>query len=244
MRRFEAHCVVLGHVDYGDSDRVVTLFAEGEGRLGAFAVAARKSTKRFGGALEPFTLINASLLEGRGELLRFERAEVREPFLGIRSDLGAIARASLACEWVKTLCREREAHPELFGALVDLLFRLSRGTGTPEDLLAFELSALDAGGFRPALDACVECGAPPGEGDVLSPERGGRLCRDCRRTALQCAPLPREVGDALLDLQAGRRAPLATSVRAEARALLERFATFHAGHPFRAAEVMRSLGVE
>src|SRR6185437_15228171 len=129
MERVSLKCVVLGSVDTGEADRVVSLFSEERGRISAFAAHARKSVRRFGGALEPFTLVTAALVERRGDLYRFERAEILEPFTAIRDDLNDISRASYACELVREVCREREPHPELFGELVDLLFRFSTRNG-------------------------------------------------------------------------------------------------------------------
>ncbi|HVI73863.1 MAG TPA: DNA repair protein RecO, partial [Anaeromyxobacteraceae bacterium] len=49
--------VVLRTVDYGESDRVVSLLTAERGKVSAFARKARVSRRRFGGALEPFTLL-------------------------------------------------------------------------------------------------------------------------------------------------------------------------------------------
>ena len=66
MERFWERALVLSHLDYGDADRLVTLFTAARGKLTAFAAGARKSRRRFAGALEPFTLIQAKLVERRG----------------------------------------------------------------------------------------------------------------------------------------------------------------------------------
>ena len=42
MERFSDEALVLSSVDYGDADRVVTLFTRGHGRLPVFAAGARK----------------------------------------------------------------------------------------------------------------------------------------------------------------------------------------------------------
>ena len=58
--------IVLRTVDYGESDRVVTLLTAERGKLAAFARGARASRRRFGGALEPFTLLAVEARERRG----------------------------------------------------------------------------------------------------------------------------------------------------------------------------------
>ena len=244
MDRLALKCVVLGTVDCGEADRVVALFSEDRGRLGAFAAHARKSVRRFGGALEPFTLVNAFVVERRGELFRLERTEILESFAGIRADLADIARASHACELCREVCREREPHPELFGELVDLLFRLSRRTAAPEDLLVFELRALVYAGLRPALDACAGCGASPAAADRFDPDAGGLVCERCAERVPGARPISLDASQALLALQHGERTPTASWVRREARSHLERFVAHHLGKPLRSAQFMRELGLD
>ena len=48
--RITTPAIVLRTVDYGEADRVVTLFTREHGKLSALARGARKSVKRFGAA--------------------------------------------------------------------------------------------------------------------------------------------------------------------------------------------------
>ncbi len=102
MERFEETAVVLSTLDYADADRLVTLFTRSHGKLTAFAVGARKSKRRFAGALQPFTLLRAQLVERRGDTFRLDAADIQETFHRIREDLPRIARALYCLE----LCRE------------------------------------------------------------------------------------------------------------------------------------------
>ena len=52
---------VLSTLDYGDSDRIVSLFSLEHGRIKGFARGARNSRKRFGAALESFARIEAQI---------------------------------------------------------------------------------------------------------------------------------------------------------------------------------------
>ncbi|HEX5101745.1 MAG TPA: recombination protein O N-terminal domain-containing protein, partial [Polyangiaceae bacterium] len=57
------HALLLKRVEYGEADLVLTLFTERFGRISALARAARKSTRRFGGALEPMHTLEVALEE-------------------------------------------------------------------------------------------------------------------------------------------------------------------------------------
>ena len=82
---------MLRSVDYGERDRVVTLLSRDRGKLSAFARGARASRRRFGGVLEPFTLVSAELSERGGDLWGLEDASAERAFGGIRGDLLRIA---------------------------------------------------------------------------------------------------------------------------------------------------------
>lgn len=242
--------VVLRTVDHGESDRVVTLLARGHGKLAAFARAARASKKRFGGALEPFTLVKAEL-SGRGggdRLLRLDSVAPERAFHAIRGDLARIACAAYATELARELTRDHEPHDELFDLLVDYLSRLDAAPARPAMLRAFELAALSAAGFQPRLDACARCGEPLGEGVVtFALADGGPLCDRC---APQAGPgrLPLSAAGlaALRRLQAGGLAagegPLEGAAGRESREALERFLTHTVGHRLQARRFLDEVG--
>jgi DNA repair protein RecO (recombination protein O) len=221
--------VVLRTVDYGESDRVVTLLTAERGKLAAFARGARASRRRFGGALEPFGLVRAEARERRGaDLVWLESVSVERAHGGIRGELGRIACAGYACELSRELVRDHEPHPELLALLVAYLGRLDAGPARQAALRAFELGALEAAGLMPRLDACARCGgaldaagaalvareaaATPSESPAparalrhaFDPAHGGTLCLGCGPSANPAAPRlgPATVA-AALRLQAG-----------------------------------------
>lgn len=242
--------VVLRTVDHGESDRVVTLLARGHGKLAAFARAARASRKRFGGALEPFTLVHAEL-SGRGgaeRLMRLDSVAPERAFHAIRGDLARIACAAYATEVARELTRDHEPHDDLFDLLVAYLGLLDEGPARPAALRAYELAALAAAGFQPRLDACARCGAPlPPDGAPFAPADGGPLCEGCAPQAGPGAfPLSAAGLEALRRLQAGGlaagAAPLSPGAGREAREVLDRFLAHVIGHRLQARRFLDEVG--
>jgi len=236
VSQVKLHAVVLRTTDYGESDRVVSLFSEERGKVSAFARRARVSRRRFGGALEPFTLVAAELRERPGaELWTLEQLAVRQAFGGIRAELSRIACAGYACDLARALVRDHEPHPDLFALLVDCLGRLDAAPASPALLRAFELAALRAAGLLPRLEACARCGGPlPAPPALLSfgLDEGGLLCAGCgplAPRALRCAP---ETAEALRRLALAGLAgagPLPPAVGVEARDLLGAFLEYQLG---------------
>ncbi|MBI3185083.1 MAG: DNA repair protein RecO [Myxococcales bacterium] len=243
MERFRERALVLSTLDYGDADRLATLFTAGRGKLTAFAAGARKSKRRFAGALEPFTLLQVQLVERRGETYRLDAAEVEATFPAVRADLPRIARALYSLELCRELLREREPHLELFELLLAYLEALEGGAG-PTSLVGFELSALARAGLMPRFSPCAVCGGPTGERPRFDPDHGGVVCEGCAWASPQSVPMsPTEV-EALRALQAGARTPLPRELRHRARALLNLFIAHHLGRKLKSVDFLSQVGFD
>jgi len=57
LAEIETEALVLRKVEYGDADLILSLYTESRGRISAIARSARKSRKRFTGALDPGSLV-------------------------------------------------------------------------------------------------------------------------------------------------------------------------------------------
>ena len=64
-RSFRAEAVVLRHADWGEADRILTLYTREQGKVRAVAKGARKMRSRKAGHLEPFTHITLQLARAR-----------------------------------------------------------------------------------------------------------------------------------------------------------------------------------
>jgi len=245
MERFSERAVVLSTLDYGDADRMVTLFTAGRGKLTAFAAGARKSKRRFAGALEPCTLVRAQLVERRGTTYRLDSVDVERSHAGLRSELALIARALYCAELCRELVRDDQPHPELFERLVGYLAELEGGAAGPTSLLAFELDALAMVGLMPRLDACAACGGPLADGARFDPESGGAVCALCAAArAPASAAAPRPVLDGLARIQRGEKVPLGAEARQRARELLNLFISHHLGRRLRSVDFMAQVGTD
>jgi DNA repair protein RecO (recombination protein O) len=241
--RWEDEALVLSTLDYGEADRLVTLLTRSRGKLTAFAAGARKSRRRFAGALEPGTLLRARLVERHGSTVRLDAVEVVQAFPRIREELPRIARALYALQLCRELLRDHEPAPELLSLAVDWLGRLDAGEAGPTSVLAFELQALALAGLMPRFDACALCGRPPGEAPRFDVDHGGAVCAACspRATGPRIDPA---VLEGLAAIQSGARQPLPPALRAEARGLLARFIEAQLGRRLKSVDFLRSVGVD
>ena len=158
FRSFRAPSVVLRHKDWGEADRLLTLYTREQGKVRALAKGARKVTSRKAGHLQPFTYVMLQLAKGR-DLLIVTQAETINAFLAIGEDLVKTGYASYVIELLDRFTYEEEGgHPSLFKLLVETLDRLEKESDAWVAVRYYEMRLLDYTGFRPQLFECANCG--------------------------------------------------------------------------------------
>jgi DNA repair protein RecO (recombination protein O) len=197
--RFETGALLLRTVAYGESDLIVTLLTEQVGKVGVAVRGGRKSSKRVGGALEPFHGI-AVTLEDRGrELVTLSEARIVQLRARLASSLEAMDAAGTALRWARHLFPARTPEPEGYAAVVALLDRLDAGGDARAALAAAGLKLLAAVGYGLDFERCVKCGkaCPSARPAKVDPSRGGLVCRACGGAALTLDAEARRVARAL-----------------------------------------------
>lgn len=173
--------MVLRTTPLRESDLLVVLFTDRLGRVSAVARGARKSKRRFAGALSLLVLGRYQLgRRPRGELWGLDAAELVREWTQLAADVVAVAHASYVAELVGALLPAEVPEPHALDLIVALWDALAAHGPSPGALRAVELALLDLAGHRPALDHCAACGSPAvDELAVFDPGRGGAICRSC-----------------------------------------------------------------
>ncbi len=180
IRAYRTEAIVLSRTDYGEADRILTLFTPDHGKVRAIARGARRLTSRTGSHIELFHHIQVVLAEGRN-LEVLTQAEAVSSRHRIRDNLLLATYAYHMVELVDRLTVEGQGSQPLFALLRDGLIVLENCADPTLLTRYFELRVLDLLGYRPELFACASCGAPlEPEGNAYEPAEGGVLCPDCR----------------------------------------------------------------
>jgi DNA repair protein RecO (recombination protein O) len=154
----ESEAIVLRTYPLREADLLVTLFTRVEGKVRGVARSAKKSKRRFGGALEPMTYVRAFYdVRERQELVRLDSCEVLEsPMAGEVTYARAVALAHVA-ELVDELLPDREANDAIFRLTLSVLRALT-GTEVWMPVTYFELWLTRLVGLLPELTECMACG--------------------------------------------------------------------------------------
>ncbi len=176
----KTEAIIISHMNLGEADKLVTFFSLDRGRLKGAARNARKSFKRFGAALEPFTHCRLHLYEREHqELVRIESADIITQHFALAGDLGRAAAGSVILELVREMAPEAERNERVFLLLAHTLNLLEEG-GDPLFLLRiFEVRLLSLLGYQPKLDRCLSCGRDADREMIFYGPKGGVLCPDC-----------------------------------------------------------------
>ncbi len=230
---------------FKDADRIVELLTPGHGRISAYARNARRSVRRFGGALDIGNRVDASLRPSRSGLWGLNEATLEDGRVQAHGDLDRLAMLAYAAEVCGRLAREGHPEPRLFG-LLDMACTLLDAMSHPPSIqfrLGLEAKALTFAGITPVLDACASCGEPPATPMVIVAHSGGAHHAGCIPGGGPPVSL-----EWLTGAELARRSPLKDSLDSPAPdgptwALAEGIEA-HISSALRSRKVLSSLGPE
>ena len=232
FRSVRVHAIVLRHADWGEADRLVTLFTREQGKLRAVAKGARKVTSRKAGHLEPFTHVKLQLARGRS-LFIVTQADTIDAYLPLRETLEMTGTASYVVELLDRFVYEDEgANPTLFRLLADTLKRLSTGEDPWLAVRYYEMRLLDFLGFRPQLFECANCGREiQAEDQFFSFSLGGVICPRCGNGLPNLANITLDALKYIRHFQRSsyaeaKRARPSSAVQAEVETLMQGYFTY------------------
>ena len=102
--------LVLREVRYKESDKILTVLTQHEGKVTVRARGALRKGSRITAATQLLTYSDMTIFENRGRRTLNEASTVEE-FLGLRADLGAFALGSYFAELLETVSAEEYPDP-------------------------------------------------------------------------------------------------------------------------------------
>ena len=180
VKLYRDEAVVLRTHDLGEADRIVTMLSRAHGRIRGVAKGVRRTKSRFGGRLEPFSMVDVQLYEGR-TLDVITEVTTLNPFgLTIGRDYDSFTAACAMVEIAERLTAEEgEPDEDQYLLLIGALNSLAGHAHDPAATLdSYALRALALSGWALAIWNCAKCGAP-GPHSAFHVQSGGMVCEDC-----------------------------------------------------------------
>ena len=154
----QSEAIVLRTYPLREADLLVTLFTRSEGKVKGVARAAKKSRRRFGGALEPLTQVRAYWEDReRQELARLDACDILDSPLTGELDYARVIALEHVAEMLDELLPDREANDAIF-RLASSVLRQLQASSIWLPLTYFQLWLVRLVGFLPEMTTCSNCG--------------------------------------------------------------------------------------
>lgn len=176
---YKTRGIIIKRRNFGEADRVLTIFTKNRGKISAIAKGVRKTLSKLGGHLELFYVVNLMLSEGRNFDI-VTGAEIIESFPNIRNNLKLTEQSYYIAELTDKLINDNSEASEIY----DLLYKTLKSVNNKNNPLAlryFELWLLKELGHKPETDFCAKCRKDLDARELFwNSGLGGVICKNCK----------------------------------------------------------------
>lgn len=242
---YNAPVLIIKSSDFGEADKLVTVFSETYGKLRAVARGIKKPKSSLRSCVQPFCYSQLHFYRGR-DLELITQGKLLDFFGNSREDLERTLYSIYLMEVLDKSLLDRMPVPGLFRLTLHTLQSINNQGLNPLFIRRFELNLAVHLGYRPILNQCVSCGQREGLAGFNLAE-GGMICRDCAQASR--ADLITMSGEGLAILRQLERAndSVLARLRVSASALsqleyfLEQYLQYHLERKFNLRETIRYL---
>ena len=177
MKNLKIEGVILRTVDFGDANRVVTIYTRDFGKIEVNAYGCRRAKNPLSGALQMFNLISAEINRGT-KVDTIKEADIIKFYPNLTADVEKIAYASLFFEIVNRMTLPKS--PE--GGVYDLILKTLPAFDERNARIAALIGIcqfMEFSGFQLNFFHCVHCGAEISTDAAFSLAEGGAVCMNC-----------------------------------------------------------------
>ncbi len=176
---YNVEAIVVRTMDYGEGNKILTLFTKEYGRQSVMARGAKKFKSRLTAVSQLFTHGQFAYFRSGG-MGTLNHGEIIAAHHRLRENLEMSAYSAYISELVFRLTEEDQAGDAyLFEQLRAAFDAIEEQKDIRIIVHLFEMKILMLSGYTPELGQCVSCGRP--EGDFsFSAKLGGVLCARCR----------------------------------------------------------------
>lgn len=148
MKSTSINCVILGHRDFTENDKLIFLYTEEFGKIKVIAKGARKITSKFTGHLETLNFAVAEIYFGPKNIILKEIITIKN-FKKIRENLERLSAAIEIAEITNQILYENQKIDNLIELLTTTLQQLSTSNKPSLTSQAYMIKIFDRSGLIP-----------------------------------------------------------------------------------------------
>lgn len=184
MGLIETEGLILKNYGLSEADKIVVLLTQNQGLVRGVAKGAKRPKSKFGGALEPFSIVQIEYFQKeQSELVSIRRIELLKSFFGAASEPRFLQKFAYLAELLSEFAPPHDPNERLYRMAKVCL---ETATEHPESLeniaLYFELWILRLGGYLPNWNRCDECRRELETNEETSLQINFHLlCKNCQK---------------------------------------------------------------
>ncbi len=169
--------IIIRTTNYGETNKIVTLYTREWGKVGVMARGAKKPNSRLAAVTQLFTY-GYFLVQKSSGLGGLQQGEIISSMRSIREDIFLTAYASYIVDLTDKSIDDRKPNPFLFELVYQTLNLINEGYDAEIIVNIFEMKMLNTLGLYPVLNQCSICGHTEGHFS-FSIREGGLICHRC-----------------------------------------------------------------
>lgn len=170
--------IVIRSMDYGESNKIITLFTRDVGKVGVMVRGAKKMNSRHSAIAQLFTHGEFVFFKTGTQLGTLNHADVISSHHRLRADLMLTAYSAYMAEMVDRILTDNEPNPFIYEQLKAAFDVIEDGKDTQIITHLFEMKMLIQAGYAPNFNECASCGMETNH-PRLHIQLGGLLCVNC-----------------------------------------------------------------
>lgn len=169
--------IIIRTTNYGETNKIVTIYSREWGKVGVMARGAKKPNSRLAAVTQLFTY-GYFLVQKSSGLGTLQQGEMIASFREIKEDIFLTAYASYIVDLTDKSTDDRKPNPFLFELIYQTINLINEGYDAEILVNIFEMKMLNSLGLYPILNQCAVCGNTEGH-FTFSIREGGLLCHRC-----------------------------------------------------------------
>ena len=146
MRNFKTEGIIIRRRNFGEADRILTVFTTQSGKIQVKAAGVRRVNSRRSPHIELLNYTMIAVYKGKSMPILIE-AETIKDYAVLKENLMMVGIAYHLCELVDSLCAENQENANAFSLLLQTLDDLSCGRDAKQTVHFFEKNLLAHLGF-------------------------------------------------------------------------------------------------
>lgn len=179
MANVRARGIIIKQTDYGEGNRMLTIFTEGMGIIKAVSYGSAKTKSKTAASSQLLCYGDFELYKSHGrEVMTVNNIDTLDVFNPITEDIKKLSLCVYLADITYNLLGENNSDDRLLHIFLNCVYALAyRDECIKKVKAVYEIKMMCAGGYMPSLGGCQSCGS--GEVYAFDLLKGGMVCRKC-----------------------------------------------------------------